>query len=184
MISTDIREIVNTRFDDNRIVRNRPTELASEHAAMDGVILDAIDNFNLHEKIIVLLQATSPLRADADIKSAIALYNTGGFNLVMSVTPHDRSILKTGTLKGDRFVPISDPGFCFSNRQHLPEVFKPNGAIYVFSATWFVKNNGFTTEKIGAFIMPAERSADIDNAEDFEGAEKTFIGLDWRDRSS
>jgi len=89
----------------------------------------------------------------------------------MSVTEADRSVLKWGRLEGDRFVPLSDPAHCFANRQSLPPVVKPNGAVYVLDAARFVASGSFVSEHIGALVMPAERSHDIDNLQDFERAE-------------
>ena len=54
------------------------------------------------------------------------------------------------------------------NRQDLPELFRPNGAVYVFNGGWFVENNGFTSNNIGVVEMPKENSLDIDNQQDFD----------------
>ena len=70
-------------------------------------------------------------------------------------------------MEGGRFVPVSDPAYCFTNRQHLPQVMKPNGAVYVFDRDWFLQNGGFETDRIGGVVMPAERSFDIDTEVDF-----------------
>ena len=83
---------------------------------------------------VVLLQATSPLRTPADIRAAVDLFATGAHGLVMSVTEADRGVLKWGRLEGSRFVPLSSPEHCFANRQSLPPVVRPNGAVYVFDA--------------------------------------------------
>jgi CMP-N,N'-diacetyllegionaminic acid synthase len=74
----------------------------------------------------------------------------------------------------DRFVPVSRPEYCFTNRQSLPEVYRPNGAVYVFSADWFLINGGLATHSIGALVMPPEQSQDIDTEADFRLAEALF----------
>ena len=86
----------------------------------------------------------------------------------MSVTEADRGVLKWGRLEGSRFVPLSSPEHCFANRQSLPPVVRPNGAIYVLDAAGFLARGSFVTEHIGVVEMSAERSQDIDNLEDFE----------------
>jgi N-acylneuraminate cytidylyltransferase len=118
-----------------------------------------------------LLQATSPLRRDGDIRNAIALYETGRFKLVMSVTKTDPGILKYGTVEDGCFTPISEPEYCFSNRQSLPSVSRPNGAIYVFSPEVFMRNASLKTSSIGAIEMPEACSIDIDSLADLEVAE-------------
>ena len=53
-------------------------------------------------------------------------------------------------------------------RQDLPELFRTNGAVYVFNGGWFVENNGFTSNNIGVVEMPKENSLDIETQEDFD----------------
>ena len=118
--------------------------------------------------------ATAPLRRLADryvIRAALAVFANGAHELVMSVTPADRGVLKWGILDGDRFRPVSDPAYCFSNRQSLPPVVRPNGAVYVVDAAGFVARGSFVTDRIGLIEMCAERSQDIDNLQDFEQCE-------------
>jgi N-acylneuraminate cytidylyltransferase len=118
---------------------------------------------------VVLLQATSPLRQPADILQALSILSFGAFDLVMSVTEADRGVLKWGKIQADGlFLPLSTPEHCFANRQTLPPVFKPNGAVYAMDSKWFLNNQSFVTKRLGTFVMPTQRSFDIDNREDFE----------------
>ena len=149
----------------------RPDELARDDTPMAPVILHALQSIDGAARII-LLQATSPLRSAEDVAQSIDLHASGAFDLVMTVTETSRGILKYGTMDGDRFVPVSDPALCFTNRQSLPEVMRPNGAVYVFDKTWFIGNGGFESDRIGGVVMPETRSQDIDTAEDLERAER------------
>ncbi len=123
------------------------------------------------EGTLVLLQATSPLREVVDVQAALDVFDTGQHELVMSVTEADRGVLKWGLVEGDRFVPLSDPIHCFSNRQSLPPVVRPNGAVYVMQAEWFLASGSFVSERIGLVQMSPERSQDIDTLADFERCE-------------
>ena len=174
VISTDIETVLATPVTDNRCVHRRPVVQASDTSTMDDVLKDGIESLSLTGQSIVLLQATSPLRHDASISEAIALHETGAFDLVMSVTLGNASILKMGMVEDRRFVPVSQPKYCFSNRQNLPNVYRPNGAIYVFSADWFLANGGLATDHIGAIVMAADESYDIDTIDDFINAEAIF----------
>jgi N-acylneuraminate cytidylyltransferase len=80
-------------------------------------------------------------------------------------------VLKWGTLRGNRFQPLSSPAYCFANRQSLPPVVRPNGALYVLNAERFVASGSFVSERIGVVEMPADRSQDIDSLDDFERCE-------------
>ena len=57
------------------------------------------------------------------------------------------------------------------NRQELPVTYMPNGALYIAKTKWFKKTKSFFTESTIAYIMPAERSIDIDSQLDFNYAE-------------
>lgn len=169
VLTTDVAEILALDRPDLTMIE-RPAELARDDTPMAPVLVHALERIEGPARV-VLLQATSPLRAVADIEAAIALHAGGGFDLVKTVTPTNSGILKYGLMEGDRFVPVVDPAYCFLNRQALPPVMRPNGAVYVFDRDWFLGNGGFTTNRIGAVVMPEERSFDIDSAEDFARAE-------------
>jgi N-acylneuraminate cytidylyltransferase len=125
--------------------------------------------------MVVLLQPTSPLRTPEDIRSSIQHLVTSDADLAMGVTEVDAGVLKFGRLLDGRFIPISDPEHCFANRQTLPPVVRPNGAVYAFQAGWFRRNGGFVTTRIAAVSMPPERSIDVDTIQDFERVERIFI---------
>lgn len=167
VISTDIPEVLSAQLPSQVMRVHRPAELAGDQVPMAPVLVHALTEAGC-QGTMVLLQATSPLRQAFDIEAALAVYASGNFELVMSVTAADRGVLKWGTLQGNRFQPLSDPAYCFSNRQSLPPVVRPNGAIYVLDAEWFVSRGSFVSERIGVLEMSAERSQDIDNLEDFE----------------
>lgn len=168
IVSTDMQEILMSSQPEGVTLYDRPAEFAQDTSPMDDVLRDAIVANSLQGKVIVLLQVTSPLRTDLDVQAALEVFETGQFDLVQTVTLAECSVLKWGMRQGDQFVPLVTPEYCFQNRQSLPEVFKPNGAVYVFSADWFLENNGLATDKIGLSEMPANRSLDIDTLEDFD----------------
>ena len=146
----------------------RSPELSTDQSTMAELMLELIRRYELHESTIVLLQPTSPLRRDEDISKCIKIFKDNTFDLVFTVSAQDRAVLKSGFVRGNKFVPIGEPDFTFMNRQDLPALFRPNGAVYVFNGGWFEENNGFTSNNIGVVEMPKENSLDIDNREDFD----------------
>ena len=118
------------------------------------------------------MQPTSPLRKDFDIKNAIRIFERGKFSLVMSLTQKESKILKYGFFSGTNFLPVNHPKYCFENRQELPSVYAPNGAIYIFSAREFLKDKSFPSDNMGGSLMEPVFSTDIDNENDLEAAEK------------
>jgi N-acylneuraminate cytidylyltransferase len=175
LISTDITEINQSNLPIGCTLCPRAAELASDDVPMASVITHLIKTHSLQGYTLVLLQATSPLREDADIESAMNLHAGGVFDIVMSVVARDQGVLKYGTLNGNQFVAMRDPTYCFQNRQSLPNVYGPNGAVYVFSAESFMQKEDFPTARIGVVEMPAMRSIDIDTAEDFRYVEELKV---------
>jgi CMP-N-acetylneuraminic acid synthetase len=171
LISTDIAEVLTAQLPAGVLALPRPPELCGDTVPMAPVLLHALAAGQVSGPV-VLLQATSPLRQVNDVLAALQRLSSGNFDLVMSVTEADRGVLKWGRVGADgRYLPLSSPEHCFANRQSLPPVVKPNGAVYAMQAAWFVDNQGFVTDRLGTVLMPPERSHDIDNLADFERCE-------------
>ena len=146
----------------------RSPELSADQSTMAELMLELIRKYELQNTTIVLLQPTSPLRRDEDISKCIETYKKKNFDLLFTVSSQDRAVLKSGFVQGNKFIPLEDPDFTFMNRQNLPQLFRPNGAVYVFNGGWFEKNGGFSSTNMGVVEMPTENSWDIDSQEDFD----------------
>ncbi len=167
ILTTNIDTVLKSEFDNKIELLRRPEELCSDSAEMSPVLLHAIEKLEI-EGTVVLLQPTSPLRNLEDLKLSLDLFENSISDIALTVTPVDRSVLKWGELSTDgSFRPLSDPKYVFSNRQSLPLIYKPNGAIYVFKAEWLLKNKELKNAKtISGIEMPVNRSHDIDTMED------------------
>ena len=168
IISTDIESIFLKEFPSNVKIVRRKKHLAKDNTPLSDVLTDLFKSCGLEDYIAVLLQATSPLRNDEDINNAIKMYESNKYSMVMSIVEKDSKILKYGLMKDNIYEPIHDNSSVFMNRQDLPKVYSPNGAIYIFSVKDYLMNNYYPTSKIGVYEMPKSRSIDIDNEEDFE----------------
>lgn len=171
LISTDIEEIINRKPPKGCLVDKRPKNLAKDDVKMSSVLSYMIKKHNLNDKIILLLQATSPLRSDQDILSTIELFKTKKYDLVFTVKEQKREVLKYGIIINNSYCSLSNSKFLFENRQSLPMVYGHNGAVYIFGAPEFLKNNDFPNNNIGSILMSSKRSIDIDNLKSFSEAE-------------
>ncbi|MEM9271305.1 MAG: acylneuraminate cytidylyltransferase family protein, partial [Pseudomonadota bacterium] len=167
VVSTDDPAVLNASMPQGCHLHQRPAQLAQDSTPMAPVLKDVILACGLEDARLVLLQATTPLRDDSDIAQALSLHETGDYDTVLSVRETNPTILKYGTLQGAEFTAVSSPDYCFSNRQDLPSVYAPNGAVYVFSAADFLKAGAIPSARMGAVVMSVERSYDIDTREDF-----------------
>ena len=177
VVSTDIPEVLALPPEPGVQVLPRPADLAGDAVPMDPVIAHALDACP-GPATVVLLQATSPLRRLRDIRAGIALHATGDWDLVMSVAPADAGVLKWGRLEGGAFHPLGDPAHPFANRQSLPPVWRPDGAVYVFDADAFRRRGRLACARIGAVPVPADCALDIDSAADFARAEAALAARD------
>ena len=169
ILTTDIEERTLSTLPKDTALHRRSAINSTDHAPMSSVLEEVIKAFQLNDVHIVLLQPTSPLRMDADIKDSIDVFESNEFDIVMSVNETSNAIFKCGTLSDGYFSAMRANSDCFQNRQVFPKVYKPNGAVYVFNSSWFKTNNySLNADKIGASIMPRERSFDIDTENDYK----------------
>jgi N-acylneuraminate cytidylyltransferase/CMP-N,N'-diacetyllegionaminic acid synthase len=121
--------------------------------------------------IVVVLQPTSPLRISSDIDSAIELIFKKRASSIVSVCPTElkpswiSAIPAGGSMKEFLWRTKNAGG----SRSPSP-VFRLNGALYVVQSKT-LKSGGFYGNRPYAFVMPRERSVDIDDEFDFRFAE-------------
>jgi len=151
----------------------RPSELATDQATTQDVLLHAIDYFQTkgrHYDRIILLQPTSPFRKINQIQEAINLWEDG-LEMVVSVKVTDANpyyVLFEENESG--FLEKSKKGF-FIRRQDCPLVYQYNGAIYVIDVKSLKSRHIFNFERIKKYVMDAESSIDIDSSLDWKFAE-------------
>ena len=154
----------------------RPTNLASDTSmAMDAYfhVLDFIAKENSKPiQSFVALLPTVPLRSSEDIDSAIKIFNDKNANSVISVVEAQIPLHWNMRITKDGMLENYLPEFnAMKNRQEFEKTYVPNGAIYVFRSEILRSTRQYYTEKTFPYIMPRNRSADIDDLLDFEWAE-------------
>jgi len=151
-------------------IARRPAHLATDTAdIMDTIlhILERIDGYDY----LVLLQPTSPLRTADDIDAAFALCLDTGAPCCVSLAPAPKSPYWMYTLTPDRrLTPILDQQDAV-RRQDLPPAYVLNGAIYIARIPWLRHSRSFLADETIGYLMPPERSVDIDTPLDFALAE-------------
>lgn len=146
----------------------RPRELAGDESPSIYLIIHAIQSLREAFDYIVLLQPTSPLRSSGDIDACLSLCVSKKAPFCVSVSrasQHPRwmhSIDEKG-----RLAPFLTGGASVHQRQQLSPLFVENGAIYAARTECLLQNRGFFNEETLAYVMPPERSVDIDDEFDF-----------------
>lgn len=177
LLSTDDDEIAKVAEDfcGLSVPYRRPGYLATDTAGSREVILDAMDwaeATGIKFDVVVLLQPTSPLRTADDIKGALSLYKDG-VDMVVSVSEAPCNpyydCFETDSVTGSLHVSKGDG--LITRRQDAPPVWVFNGAVYV------IRPDSIRHFQLGAlqvripYIMPRERSVDIDTMLDWQIAE-------------
>lgn len=122
--------------------------------------------------MVTLLQPTSPLRGAEDIKQAYHLFEEKAADAVVSVCEMDHSPLWSNTLPEDGSMDGFLDQVADAGRQQLPTYYRINGAIYMLRTALLAEGApGLYREGTYAYVMPKERSVDIDDALDFAIAE-------------
>ena len=178
VVSTDDKEIAEISIKYGAEVPFvRPKELAEDDAKGIDVVLHAIDWFKEDDKqkkydLIMLLQPTSPLRTTEDIDKAIELLFLKKAKAIVSVCEVDHHPLWANTLPKDGCMKdFIRQEIMNKNRQELPKFYRLNGAIYLAYCNYIKEQESFFGEKTFAYIMPRERSIDIDDEIDFKLAQ-------------
>lgn len=173
-VTTEDEEISEISKKFNAEVIERPQELAKDTSSSVDVILHALNYLEEKDSLpdfFVLLQPTSPLRTTEDIDNSIDLFINNKCDALISVCEIDHTSMLSLALENKFLVPNCDEDFLNKRRQDLPTYYSPNGAIYITTPESLRKNRTFIPKKTIPYVMPKERSVDLDTPFDFKLAE-------------
>ena len=177
IVSTDDPEIAQvTQEWGAEVPFMRPPELAQDDSPHRDVVIHALRWLESQPApppdYILLLQPTSPLRTAEDINRAVTLAVEKDADAVVSVcpTPHHPYLSKQIAPDGKLLDFIERPEGYLA-RQALPPVYSLNGAIYLLRRNILLEREDWYTDHTYAYIMPPERSIDIDSPWDLHLAE-------------
>lgn len=178
VVSTDDKEIAEISKKYGAAVPFiRPKELAEDNAKGIDVVLHAIDWLKENDKrkqydLVMLLQPTSPLRTTEGIDKAIEFLFLKEAKAIVSVCEVDHHPLWANTLPEDGCMKdFIRREVTNKNRQELPVFYRLNGTIYLAYCDYIKQCKSFMGKETFAYIMPTERSIDIDSKTDLKLAE-------------
>ncbi len=168
----------------------RPAELATDTSPSIDFIKHAVDYVEKKDNVIfdwiLLIQPTNPFVLSKDIETIINMSAQADKNITafVSVAPVNDHPLKTftrdeqGTLKPY----VTDSKHKALRRQDLTNCYKRNGSLYLLRRDIVMQDNELYGNHVSSYLMPAERSIDIDTEFDWDIAEfmlrKTLKTLD------
>jgi N-acylneuraminate cytidylyltransferase/CMP-N,N'-diacetyllegionaminic acid synthase len=143
----------------------RSVELSSDTASSEAVVTNVLDWLRERNEPIpeclMLLQPTSPFRTHQDIEAAVSLFRDKKADAVISVCEDPFPVTWLVQVAQDGLI-IPTTGGDTPGR-----TYRKNGAIYVVSTPHFITEKSFALRNSFAYVMPADRSLDVDTKWDF-----------------
>ena len=171
MVSTDSKEYAKVAQDCGANVPFlRSEENSSDKAGSWDAVREVLSEYKRCGEefdYVILLQPTSPLRSAQDIKAAFDMIGNAT-NAVVSVTPVSHPIQWCFPLDETRSMrDYALSPYCNMRRQDLEVHYQENGAIYIVDAKKIMDSDyNLYLDECKAYIMPNDRSIDIDTKTD------------------
>jgi len=154
----------------------RPENLATDEAFKLPVIrhalLESEKHYGHEYDVLVDMDVTSPLRLVEDISSAYDLFINEDADILVSASPSRKNPyfnmieISDGIIK--KVKELDEPPL---RRQGSPKVYDMNASIYIWKREVLLESDTLFTRKTSLYIMPEERSIDIDTEFDFKMVE-------------
>lgn len=152
----------------------RPPELARDPAGVVEVALHALETLEKagerYDTIVILLP-TCPFRTAADVRAAYELFIERGRPFLMSVAEYSHTPFAAYRMaEGGALAPVF-PEYLELRSQQMPRAYRPNGAVHVLDVARFRAAGTYVADPLVGYVMPRERSIDIDTEADLREAE-------------
>ena len=155
----------------------RTPEMASDIAGKLEVIRDAFmrseQHYNMKFDYQIDLDATAPLRLTEDIVNSFQQFKKDENDNLITAMPSRRSpyfnlieVDKAGKVSLSKELDKS-----IVRRQDAPKSYDMNASIYIWKRDIILHENSLFLEKTGLYVMPEERSIDIDTPLDYKFVE-------------
>lgn len=178
IVSTDDEEIANvSKTLGAEVPFMRPDYLSSDTAKSVDVMIHAVDFYKeqgFDYDTVLLLQPTAPLRSVEDIVESLRLFEKQGTTSLISCYKEEYiSDAVTYYKEGNLAIALNPNHNKGIRRQEEKEKFVRNGAIYITTVKQMKNNHRVFDDVPAMYVMPKERSVNIDTIDDVEL-------LEWR----
>jgi len=175
IVTTDCKKIANiSREYGAEVPFLRPKKLSTDKSLVQEAIVHALNYVKSYDKIydyMCLIQPTSPLLLATDICNVLEILIKKNADMVVSVGESSINIRWARSLPKDMNMTVFASNVCGTNKQCFENVHYLNGAIYLGKWNIFYNKRDYYNKNTYAYIMPYERSIDIDNYLDLKIAD-------------
>ena len=166
-VSTDDKEISEISMEYGAKVIHRPDYLSGDEATTESAIEHTLSEISETPDIIVLLQATSPLRPNDSLNDALEKFINNNYDSMLSISPTHRFFW---SIKDEN---SAIPQYNILNRPRRQDMkksdikFVENGSVYIFTHKHFQYVKNRLGGKIGYIEFDEKFSYEIDSIIDF-----------------
>jgi N-acylneuraminate cytidylyltransferase len=158
----------------------RSAKFATDEVTGVATVIDATTQVEHHDWVM-MLQPTSPFRTAADIDGCVRQCIDSGANACVTVAEVEKTPYWMFSLSpANTLVPVMRDFASVQDipmyRQSFPKSFVLNGAVYVARTEWLRQTGTFVTSETQAYVMPRERSLDVDTELDWMIMEMLMSG--------
>lgn len=180
-VSTEDGEIAREARRFGAEIIDRPQELAGDDASSESALLHALDVLQSRgdtlPEILAFVQCTSPFVQACDVDGTLAaLENATAAACAVSARPFHGFLWRSnadGLLSG-----VNHDGRLRRRRQDLPPEYLENGAVYALRTQAFRETRQRFCGPTTFYLMPPERSLEIDDIADLRAARMLASELD------
>ena len=160
----------------------RPANISGDKATSEEAWIHAVNEIQKHSEIdlVVCMQPTSPIRGKNDLDEAVAMFSSGKFDSILSVTKIEDHFEWCLTSEGAKSV-----NYDFKERkrrQDIEEKYLENGSFYLISPALLIANNNRLGGKVGLYEQEKFKMYQIDNIEDVALCEAILNGYGFNER--
>lgn len=172
MVSTDSEKYANiAKSCGAEVPFLRTEELSSDTAGSWDVVREVLTKYKVMGNsfdYVALMQPTSPLRNAEDIKNAFKMLSRDNVHTVVSVTEVEHPVQWCFTMsESNSMKTYAASPYNQMRRQDLEAHYRENGAIYIVNASKILNRDyNYYRDNCYGYVMPGERSIDIDCKED------------------
>jgi CMP-N,N'-diacetyllegionaminic acid synthase len=151
----------------------RPKELSTDLIGDIPVLRHALNSYqDLNGKsyeLILMLQPTSPVRYEHQVREAISKLIENNYDSLISISSVPRKFhpLKQFEISRDKLQVFSERAFEIKARQQLNTSYIRNGVLYLFTAKFINSSNYVLSDNTGSIIVE-EKWFNIDELNDIE----------------
>lgn len=153
----------------------RPASLSGDTVKSVYAIIHAMDwadSQGEYYDAALTLQCTSPQRTAEDIRASVTLFDENEQDSLIAVYENRKANGFNYYRKdGNIGLPVRKEHNQGVRRQEMPEMFVRNGAMYISSRELLKTRELIIGDNPLLYVMPSDRSTDVDSIEDFEYVE-------------